>query len=75
MSPLPDTLDRVSEQELQQLISDLNAWCSKKHGRVKEIATAMEVREDTVSHWLGNRRRPSLRRFFALKAFLEQQAK
>jgi hypothetical protein len=33
----------------------------------------MGVSEDTLSHWLGGRKRPSLEKFFALKDFLNKQ--
>ena len=71
----PNTLDRMSEKELEELLSGLRAWAEAKHGRQKELAEAMGVTENTISHWLGGRKRPSLAMFFKLKAFLQKRGR
>jgi hypothetical protein len=73
MAVLFVTLQTMPEKELEQLILSLRAWCSEKHGRQKEPAKAVDVREDTISHWLARRKDPGLKKFFAPKAFLEKQ--
>jgi transcriptional regulator with XRE-family HTH domain len=72
MPKLPSILGRVSEEELKKLITDLKKWVKQKHGRQKELAGAMHVTEDTISHWLAGRKRPSLKKFFALRDFLKR---
>ena len=74
MGVLLVTLSPMSEKELDRLISSLRAWCAEKHGRQKELAEALRVTEDTISHWLARRKRPALSKYFALKAFLETQS-
>ena len=73
MPKSPSILGRVPQEELEKLMDGLREWVGKKHGRQKELATAMRVTEYTVSHWLAGRKRPSLKKFFALRDFLKKQ--
>jgi hypothetical protein len=67
---LPSILGCVSEEELHNLLEALRTWVKDKHGRQKELASAMQVNEHTVSHWLAGRKRPSLKKYFELREFL-----
>jgi transcriptional regulator with XRE-family HTH domain len=73
MPKLTSMLNCVSDEELKELMANLRAWAWQKHGRQKELAAAMDVTEETVSRWLSGRKRPSLEKFFALRAFLKRQ--
>lgn len=57
-------------KELDDLMGRLASWCKDKHGRQKELAEALGVNQDTVSHWLALRKKPSLDQYFSLKDFL-----
>lgn len=60
-------------EELEKLLAELRAWCKAKHGRQKEIAEALQVSEDTVSHWIANRKTPGLAKYFEIRDFLKKQ--
>jgi transcriptional regulator with XRE-family HTH domain len=71
---LSSTLGVVSEDELQKVLNGLRKWAKGSHGRQKQLAKALDVTEQTLSNWLSGRKRPSLGKFFALRAFLKRQS-
>jgi hypothetical protein len=61
------------ESELRQLLSALMLWCKEKRGRRKELAAALDVTPNTISHWLGGGvKKPSREKYFALQEFAKQ---
>jgi hypothetical protein len=63
----------VAPEEVDQLISDLAAWCNAEYGRQTEIAEKLGVSKQLVSHWINKRKTPSLESFFKIREFLQKQ--
>jgi hypothetical protein len=61
--------------ELEKLIAELAEWTNKKHGRQKELAEALRVNQDVVSHWIAGRKKPNAEHALELAAFLRNRSK
>lgn len=55
-------------------MAELKAWCKEEHGRQKRVAERLGITEQLLSNWIARRKTPGLQKYFALKAFLENQS-
>jgi transcriptional regulator with XRE-family HTH domain len=62
-------------EELDKLMADLRAWCDEKYGRQAELADELGVSKQLVTNWLAGRRSPTLKHFFEIRRFLDEQGK
>ena len=60
-------------EELDTLMTKLKDWCKNKHGRQKDLAEELGITEQLLSNWLAGRKKPSLDKYLALRAFLAKQ--
>jgi predicted transcriptional regulator len=60
---------------MEQMMNDLNAWCSVEFGRQRQLAKELGVSEQIVSHWIKGRRTPRLKHWLKLQEFLKAQRK
>jgi predicted XRE-type DNA-binding protein len=64
----------MSKDEVEQLISDLQAWAEQaEHGAQTELAKLLGVPKQRVNHWITGRKIPNLRDGLKLQAFLKKQ--
>jgi transcriptional regulator with XRE-family HTH domain len=65
----------MSSEEVEKLMRELTDWCKAEYGRQRELARALGVTEQVVSHWLTKRSTPTLEHGLHILTFLEQQRK
>jgi hypothetical protein len=60
-------------EEIEKVVTELRAWASQGRGRQKQAADALGIDEALLSNWIAGRKRPGLKYYFALQAFLKKQ--
>jgi hypothetical protein len=60
-------------EEIDKIVAELKAWTAQGRGRQKQVADALKIDEALVSNWIAGRKRPGLKYYFALEAFLKKR--
>lgn len=68
-----DKILTMPPAEIERLLSELRTWTKGQRGRQKQVADALGIDEPLLSNWIAGRKRPGLKYYFALKAFLDQE--
>jgi transcriptional regulator with XRE-family HTH domain len=66
-------MSRKRDPLLPALLADVAAFCHARHGRVSELAAALDVAQPQVSRWLAGRAEPSGEAVLQLQAWLARQ--
>jgi len=61
--------------EVEKILTEMEAWCSKKYGRQTELAEALGVSKQLVANWIARRRALTLKNYFAIRDFLNREKK
>ena len=70
---LADKLSGMPPEEIDKIVAELKAWTTQGRGRQKQVADALKIDEALVSNWISGRKRPGLKYYFALQAFLKKR--
>jgi plasmid maintenance system antidote protein VapI len=75
MIPMAPPEEKKLPPLTQELIDALHAWCDEPggYGRRSEVARALGVPRQAITHWLTGRQGPTAEQALALLRFLKQQ--
>jgi DNA-binding XRE family transcriptional regulator len=62
---------KEGDPQVEQLISDLKAWCDARRGRRTYLAKIIGVDRKRITDWFTGRVQPSLSAGLKIQAFLE----
>jgi hypothetical protein len=68
----PDKVSGMPPEEIDKIVAELKAWTAQGRGRQKQVADALKIDEALVSNWIAGRKRPGLKYYFTLQAFLKK---
>jgi hypothetical protein len=68
-----DKLSGMPPEEIDKIVAELKAWTAQGRGRQKQVADALKIDEALVSNWIAGRKRPGLKYYFTLQAFLKKR--
>jgi len=70
---LADKLSAMPPEEIDKIVAELRVWTKQARGRQKQAADALGIDEALLSNWISGRKRPGLKYYFALQAFLKKR--
>jgi transcriptional regulator with XRE-family HTH domain len=69
---ITDKVFGMPPEEIDKIVEELRAWTKEARGRQKQLADALGIDEALLSNWIAGRKRPGLKYYFALQAFLKK---